>query len=215
VAVLFLQSVRLWFALAVAVIASALADPLLEAASNAGVFGHARYTDYSNLDVLPALAVGLVAIAIHVGLRIRIHIDGDGEMMKDRLRSWDLVLRSRAAVLLPATFAAQVIVLYSMETIEQAIIAGHALGGLIWLGAPPVIALAVHALVCVVVFFITAAVMHELAWATLRVVKIIRAILTRGIDGGVAVPRLRVVLRKQLAPELCTAGERAPPSYAR
>src|SRR5262249_25040176 len=69
-AVFVLRSVRLWFSLAVAVIASAIADPLLEAASNAGIFGNAHYTDHSNLDVLPALAVGLVAVAIHVGLRI-------------------------------------------------------------------------------------------------------------------------------------------------
>ncbi len=212
---LVLRSVRLWFSLAVAVIAAAVADPLLEAVSNAGVFGHGRYTDHSNLDVLPALAVGLAAIAIHVALRIRVHIDGDDGMMSDRLRRWDIALRSRTALLLPATFAAQVFALYSMETVEQTVVAGHALGGLIWLGAPSVIALAVHALACVATFFIATAVMHELAWATLRVVKIIRAILTRAVDGGIVVPRLRIVVRKQLAPELCTAGERAPPSYAR
>lgn len=211
----FVRSVRLWFSLAVAVMSAAVADPLLEAASNAGAFGAGRYTDHSNLDVLPALALGLVALAIHIGLRIRGYLDTDGETMKERLRRWDTVLRSRAAMLLPVTFAAQVLVLYLMETLEQTVVAGHPLGGLIWLGAPVVIALAVHALTCVVAFFFATAVMHELALATLSVVKIIRAILTRDDVATTIVPRLRIVLRKQLAPELPTAGGRAPPSYAR
>lgn len=210
----FLRSVRLWFSLAVAVIAAAVADPLLEAASNAGVFGPGHLTDHSNLDVLPALVVGFVAVAIHVGLRIRVNVDAREERMKERLRTWDRALRSRAALLLPATFAAQVAVLYSMETLEQTAVAGHPLGGLIWLGAPAVIALAVHALACVIAFFFATAVMHELAWATLRVVTIICAILTRNDIAAIIVQRLRVVPRMQLAPELCTAGERAPPSYA-
>jgi len=201
----FLRSVRFWFSLAVAVISAAVADPLLEAASNAGVFGRGNFTDHSNLDVIPALFLGLLAVGVHVALRI------NGGM----LRSWDTALRARAGALLPMTFAAQLGVLYSMETFEQIAVAGHPFGGTIWLGAPAVIALAVHALTCVIAFFVATCVMHEVAWATLRVVRIIRAILTRGVTSGSIVPRLRVVVRKQLAPELCTAGGRAPPSYAR
>lgn len=211
----FIRSVRLWFSLAVAVIAAAVADPLLEAASNAGAFGAGHYTDHSNLDVLPALTVGLIAIAIHLVLRVRAGMDADGETMKDRLRRWDSLLRSRAPMMLLATLATQLSVLFVMETIEQTVVAGHPFGGLIWLGAPAVIAVAVHALTCVVVFFFATGVMHELAWATLRVVKIIRAILTRDDDASIIVTRVRVIPRKQLTPELCTAGVRAPPSYAR
>ena len=201
----FLRSVRFWFSLAVALISAAVADPLLEAASNRGVFGHGTFTDHSNLDVLPALCVGLVAIGVHVALRINSGL----------LRSWDTALRARAGTLLPMTFAAQLIVLYSMETIEQAVVAGHPLGGSIWLGAPAIIALAVHALTCIIAFFIATCVMHELAWATLRVVRIIRAILTRGVANCIVIERRLFIVRKQLAPELCTAGGRAPPSYAR
>ena len=196
---------RFWFSLAVALISAAVADPLLEAASNRGVFGHGTFTDHSNLDVLPALCVGLVAIGVHVALRINSGL----------LRSWDTALRARAGTLLPMTFAAQLIVLYSMETIEQAVVAGHPLGGSIWLGAPAIIALAVHALTCIIAFFIATCVMHELAWATLRVVRIIRAILTRGVANCIVIERRLFIVRKQLAPELCTAGGRAPPSYAR
>lgn len=199
-----IRSVRLWFSLAVAVISAAVADPLLETASNLGVFGRGTFTDHSNLDVVPALCMGLVAIAVHLALRIR-----GGE-----LRRWDTTLRSRAAALLPATFAAQLIALYSMETIEQTVVTGHPIGGCIWLGAPAVIALAVHALTCIIAFFIAMRVMHELAWATLRVVTIIRAILTRNDARGTILRRALIVVRKQLAPELCTAGGRAPPAYA-
>ena len=66
-----LRSVRLWFSVAVAIIAAAVADPILESASNAGLFGHGSFTDHSNLDVLPALCIGLLAVAIHVTLRLR------------------------------------------------------------------------------------------------------------------------------------------------
>ena len=209
----FLRSVRLWFSLAVAVIAATVADPLLEAASNAGVFGSGTFTDHSNLDVLPALGFGIIAVVIHVLLRIRGR-NGNDAMIKECLRRWDVSLRWRAATLLPLTFVAQMLALYSMETIEQIVVAGHPLGGLIWLGAPAAIAVTVHALMCVAAFFVATCVMHEVAWATLRVVTVICAILTRDDIRAFVVPRLRILLRKEQAPELWTAGGRAPPSYA-
>lgn len=200
-----LRSVGLWFSLAVAIISAAVADPLLEGASNAGVFGPGSFTDHSNLDVIPVLCLGLVAIGVHLALRINAGL----------LRSWDTALRARSGFLLPMTFAAQLIVLFSMESIEQIVVLGHPLGGAIWLGAPAIIALTVHAIICAIAFFIATRVMHELAWSALRVVRIIRAILTRAVGSGILVPRIFIVLHKQLEPERCTAGERAPPSYAR
>ncbi len=211
---LLLRSVRLWFSLAVAVIAAAVADPLLEAASNVGVFGAGTFTDHSNLDVFPALAAGAVAVAIHVLLRIHGRNGGDATI-KERLREWDISVRARAAIMLPVTFAAQSVALYSMETIEQIFVAGHPLNGLIWLGAPAVIALTVHALVCIAAFFVATCIMHEVACATLRVVTIMRAILTRDDVRAITVPRSRTLPRELRAPELWTAGGRAPPFYAR
>ena len=64
-------SIRLWYCAATAIIAAAIADPCVEFASNSGWFGPGRFTDRSNLDVVPALLVGLAVIACYVGMRIR------------------------------------------------------------------------------------------------------------------------------------------------
>ena len=42
--------------------AAAIADPLVEFASNAGWFGAGNFTDHSNLDVVPALFAGVALL---------------------------------------------------------------------------------------------------------------------------------------------------------
>jgi hypothetical protein len=209
-----IRSVRVWFALTVAVISAAIANPLVEAASNAGFFGRSTFTDHSNLDVLPALCLGFLALMIHVALRLRLVMVARAQL-KERLREWDVALRSRAPTLVPATFAAQLVVLYAMETIEQIVVTGHPLGGFLWMGAPPLVCLMVHAIACTLLFLLATRVMHEVAWATLRVVTMAGAILTRD-ERTVRVRRVTCeVPLKRLAPALPSVGGRAPPSFLR
>ena len=68
-----IRAIRFWFCLAAAVIAAAIADPVVEFASNHGAFGAGNFTDHSSLDVVPALIAGLIAAALAVGLRVRSH----------------------------------------------------------------------------------------------------------------------------------------------
>src|SRR5208283_1357179 len=51
-------AIQVLFCGTVAILAAALADPLVEFASNAGLFGGGAFTDHSMLDVLPALIAG-------------------------------------------------------------------------------------------------------------------------------------------------------------
>ena len=196
-------SVRFWFALAAAVVAAALADPCIEAISNAGVFGSGRLTDGSNLDVLPALVMGFGLLGVLLVVRVR------GEL----LRASGDALRGGIARLLPAVFAMQLGVLYVMETLEQLAVAGHTMGGTVWLGGPPAFSLAVHALFCAAAAYALASLVHVLARHTVRAIRHMRAIVERCIHGRaptiVRAWEAPVIARS--APVLCRIGNRAPP----
>src|ERR1700694_3279642 len=62
-------TIRFWFCVAVALVALAIADPLTEWASNAGLFGPGNFTDHSNADVVPALFAGFAFFALHLVMR--------------------------------------------------------------------------------------------------------------------------------------------------
>lgn len=196
-------SVRWGFCAALAVIAAAIADPLVEFASNAGWFGRGSFTDHSNLDVLPALVAGVALMVLYLLRKARLIVSGQAF--------------SRGVVpLLPAIFVLQVAALYGMETAEQFIVYGHLLGPAVWLGAPPLVSLAVHAAVCLGVSFWFGRSMRTLATTTLRVIRLIRAIATLAVR-SCAVPARRTFATlcfKDLAPVLCSIGERAPPVVA-
>ncbi|HUA10356.1 MAG TPA: hypothetical protein VMA98_13900 [Candidatus Acidoferrales bacterium] len=196
-------SLRIWFAVAVAVISAAIADPLVEAASNAGWFGSANFTDHSNLDVIPALLSGAILLGIALVLRVR----------RELLRASSEALRTHLARLLPAVFMLQLGVLFAMETIEQTVVAGRALGGSIWLGGPVWFSLSVHALVCVAVAFVLARAVRACARTTVRVIRRLRALALRALHGPAPLALRRHGSRAvdRSAPALRRAGNRAPP----
>ncbi|MHB8145773.1 MAG: hypothetical protein ACYDGM_00735 [Vulcanimicrobiaceae bacterium] len=144
-------SIRCAFVCVVAVLGAAIADPLMECASNAGWFGAGHFTDRSTVDVLPALAVAVFAACMLAGLQI-------AKLVTGRAAGWilasDAVLRKQSLLrALPVAFGLQLAVLYGMETLEQLVVRGHMLGGTIWLGGPAAISLLVHAIVCLCVAF--------------------------------------------------------------
>jgi len=205
-------SIRLWFCLAVAVAAAAIADPLVEWASNAGCFGPGSFTDHSNADVLPAIVVGVGLAAIHVLLRVRAMLSNPAAP-PNLLRLSNVALHGSVARLLPATFALQIFALFSMETVEQHAIYGHGLGGTVWLGGPALVSLATHAAVCAGVFLVAAFSVRSLAAATARV---IRAALSRAAFPAHGAPPIATRDREvsnlaRLRFVLSSIGERAPP----
>lgn len=199
------SNIRLWFAAAVAAVGAACADPLLEFASNAGFFGRGQFTDHSNLDVLPAIIAGTLCAGLYVALRTR-------TMLLD-LRASDRALEGSVLNVQPLAFAMQLLVLFGMETLEQIVVSGHTLGGTVWLGAPPVIALAFHALTCILVAYVGAKAVRSLANAALDVVLLVRALAARPVQppSPIAWRGFDLCASVQFFPVLCRIGERAPP----
>ncbi len=191
---------RLGFCVPVAVIAAAIADPIVEFGSNAGWFGAGSFTDRSNIDVAPALLAGIALLVILVVRGAHAIVSGsaaDGRNLGS----------------LPWIFALQILTLFGMETAEQFVVFGHALGPTIWLGAPPPISLAVHAAVCLAVTYAIVRSRRTLAATTLRVIALIEAIAR--FSARVPLPeftrRFAVACFAILLPVFCTIGERAPP----
>lgn len=187
------------FCLALAVISAAVADPIVEFASNAGWFGAGRFTDHSNLDVVPALLAGLGLLVLYLARRAR-------AILSERS---SLGLR----VLLPSIFSLQILTLYAMETAEQLVVWRHVLGPTVWLGAPLPISIAIHGTICCGVVLAILCSRRTLATTTLRVIRIIQAIATLGIapEKPPAARGISQICFKALVPVLGTIGERAPP----
>jgi hypothetical protein len=185
------------------VLAAAMADPLVESLSNAGWFGPGSFTDHSNLDVLPVLLCGAAFVICYLALRVR----------RELLRASGEALRARVGRLLPYIVAAQLTVLYAMETVEQVVVAGHVMGGTVWLGGPIWFSLGVHALVGTAVAYGLARLACACAQTTLRVLRRFRALATRALHApaplavrgrGTAWIRANSLVR-------CRIGNRAPP----
>ncbi|MBV8343936.1 MAG: hypothetical protein JO190_02955 [Candidatus Eremiobacteraeota bacterium] len=197
------SSIRWGFCAALAVISAAFADPLVEFASNAGWFGRGSFTDHSNLDVVPTLVAGAGLMVLYL------------------VRRAPWVVAGRAfprgvTPLLPTIFLLQILTLYGMETAEQLLVFGHVLGPAVWLGAPPLISLTIHAATCFAVTLWFGRSIRTLAATTLRVIRLIRAIATLAVRSA-GMPARRVFYArpfKELAPVLCSIGERAPPIAA-
>lgn len=193
---------RLGFCVAVGVIAAAIADPIVEYASNAGWFGAGNFTDHSNLDVVPALLAGVALFGLYLFRKAPALVAARGS--------------ERLLGLLPAAFAVQILALYVMETSEQIVVWHHAFGPTVWLGAPAPIGIAIHALMCVGVVLAMRRSRRALAVTTLRVIALIQAIATFPIKLEKPLPAHRAAPLhiKVLLPALSAVGVRAPPVTA-
>jgi hypothetical protein len=186
---------RLWFLVAA-----------VERLSNAGVFGSGRFTDGSNLDVIPAMLTACLIAILAISTRVKIEL----------VRESDRALQGAVSRLLPAVFAAQIATLFTMETLEQLVIAGHPLGGTIWLGGPLAVSLTAHAFACVVVTYGLAAVVNLCAARAVAGIHELRALVVRSIHGEAPLAwrvSERIVFSRA-APALCHIGNRAPPAAA-
>jgi hypothetical protein len=188
------------FCLSIAVISAAIADPVVEFCSNSGLFGPGRFTDRTNLDVIPALAAGVALLALFMVRRAR------------------AILAERALPcgwfsLLPLIFGLQIATLFVMETAEQLVAFGHVIGPMTWLGGPVPASIAVHALVSIAVTVAIARSRRTLAATALRVIRLISALATFPVRGiaPVAARRFVSLSYRKLSPVLCAIGERAPP----
>ncbi|MGA7354667.1 MAG: hypothetical protein WBW76_04465, partial [Candidatus Cybelea sp.] len=194
---------RFGLPMAIAVVAAALADPIVEFASNSGWFGSVSFTDHSNLDILPALLVGVGLLAFYMVRRARAVLAGQ-------------VLQQGVVLSLPAIFALQLLALYVMETAEQLVVWRHLLGQTAWLGGPLPMSLTIHAILCLAVALTIARSKRALAATTLRVMRILAAIVLFAVRATrpILAARFESICFKELLPLLCSIGERAPPAVA-
>lgn len=198
--------IRFWFCIAAAVIAAAVADPLVEGLSNAGFFGPGNFTDHSNLDVLPGIIAGVLLLGISLTLRVR----------RELGRAAGEALRANGMRLLPVILPLQIGVLFTMETTEQLVVSGHTLGGTVWLGGPVWLSLAVHAVTGVLFSALLARLACLCTRTTLRVIRELRALAMRALyePAPLALRRRDASTVRPLAPVLCRIGNRAPPAFA-
>jgi hypothetical protein len=203
------------FCLDAAIAAAAVIDPILESLSNKGVFGAGHYTDRSNLDVVPALCVALalsLVVAIGIARRVLARNCYAPEWLRLSATALeDLALRP----LLPAVFILQIAALFTMETIEQVAVAGHPLGGAVWLGGPVAISLALHAIGSV---FVTWTIARILQWSgqTLADVVVFVRRLIQTLRAGDVKPLTRIAKAPSLRflePVLARLKGRAPPYH--
>jgi hypothetical protein len=208
------MSYRVWFCGAVAIIAAGLANPCVEFASNAGWLGRGDFTDHSNLDVIPTLGVGLAFSALIILRRIsQLAFPGRAQRLQAWLRLSSHLLRMRnVAPFMPAAFVMQMLVLFSMESVEQEVVHGHVLGGMLWLGGPVAASLAFHALFCVATAYALTKALHGFARNAVRLARLIHATLISAGDVATILLCADQTSPTRPLPLHCGIGERAPPS---
>lgn len=144
----FAPLARLPFLLAVALVAAALGDTVVETIANSGILG-AGFADDNHASVVPTLLLGGV-LALEVARRRCAEMlrRGAGGVRTD----WviELARRYTPGSLprdLTIVFALQLFAVFLMENAEQLAFGGKLLGGTAWLGGPIVFSLLAHALI--------------------------------------------------------------------
>jgi hypothetical protein len=134
--------------LAIALVAAAIGDPLVETIANSGLFGRA-FVDRDQQSVVPVLVAGVLLGLLLLVARFRYAAALAGPQSRDWLREVvaQLSTTSSSRTVAPI-FAAQLAVVYAMESCEHALGAGAAIVGLSWLGAPVAFSLLLHLGVC-------------------------------------------------------------------
>ncbi len=207
---------RLPFLLAVALIAAAIGDPLVETISNAGAFGRG-YADNNHASVVPALVAGAgLALLVIAGRCVSLLRHGSALRRGDWLVDGVACLARQSPLRdVPLVLALQFAALFTMESVEQLAFGGRLLGGSAWLGGPVAFSLIAHAALGSGCTLLLAALARSiLATFTSFVRDAIESILfSLARDGerafirrreGAALPRLQ-------APYVGQLGGRAPP----
>jgi hypothetical protein len=138
-------SVSRWpYVAAVALIAATVSDLLVEAIANSGAFGGA-YFDRDDSSIVPSLFVAMILAAGVIGG----HMSAACTRSRARRRDWLAnvardVARHAPLRHLHVVVALQFAALYTMESAEQQLARGHLAAGLLWLGGPPLISIAIH-----------------------------------------------------------------------
>jgi hypothetical protein len=205
---------RLSLVLMVALAAAALGDTIVEWSANAGLFG-AGYSDSDQRSVVPALVcAGVIGLQLVIA-RVVAMLRG-----KTPASARDVVLAtasrlSRRSLLrdLPAICFVQLAGVYAMESAEAALRVGTVASGLGWLGGPVIVALAFHAVVCVLCILGVGALLRALVGMCASIVLRVLAVAydIEPSAPGVVSLRARPLPRAAACASVRQRGKRAPP----
>jgi hypothetical protein len=206
---------RFPFLIAAALIAAAIADPVVESISNTGVFG-GGYDDNNHLGVVPTLLAGLLLAAEMLVMRF---IEIVRRSANRSHRSLIDVARGFAARPIardfPCVFAVQLLALVALESSEQLIAGGELLGGTAWLGGPIVFSLLMHGLIgagCTLALGVCMrSILQAFASIVLTVIRFTWLAIARTAGSGLDLDRQDTVCWRAQAPHVCRIGGRAPP----
>ena len=134
---------RLPFLIAVALIAAAIGDPLVETISNSGALGHG-YSDNNHLSVIPTLIAG-ASLALLLLFRRCLELLRQPTVHRNWLIEMAREISARSPVAdVPYVIVLQFAALFAMENAEQLFFSGTLDGGTVWLGGPIWFSLLVH-----------------------------------------------------------------------
>ena len=192
--------------IAAALLAAGVGDPLVERLGNAGLFGPG-YRDVTQAGAVPAIACALLVVAQIAALRA---LRGG----RDVVSGFSSRRPGREAV---AAFVLQLLFVYAIEGGEAVFAGGKAPGTLSWLGAPPLVALAIYAVLALVMTLAVAALARVLTASFTALIRVAIAVVRlRGARDGAAahVVLRRAPLRARSGSFVRRTGERGPPLLA-
>jgi len=207
---------RLPFLLAVAIVAAALGDPLVESVSNSGIFGFG-YNDNNHQSVIPAFVAGVMVVFVIIAARCWSVVRGGSALRRGDwlLQSANRFSQPSAPIDLPLVLAAQLAALFAMESAEQLFFGGKLLGGAAWLGGPIAFSLATHALIgasCTLLFLALMRSIHRAVVSLVcRTIETILCLLARCLARLVVEVRSDAARPHLQAPPVRQIGGRAPP----
>jgi len=208
---------RFPFLLAVALVAAAVGDALVETISNSGVLG-SGYNDNNHLSVIPALVAGVLLALIVVSARTFALFRRGSALRRDWLiESAYSLARESPLRDIPLVLGLQFAALFTMESIEQLAFGGRLLGGTVWLGGPLAFSLLTHALLGSAFTLLLAALVRAILATVASLVRdAIEAILfslSRGCRRSFVKRDPDATLPRAQAPHLRQLGGRAPPAH--
>jgi hypothetical protein len=204
---------------AVALIAAALGDFSVESISNSGLVGAGPHDD-DQWNVGPTLGLGiLVALAAVLVSFVKAYRRG-AQPRTSTQADWLLdvgtrLLKRSTIADFPALYATQLLVLFSIESVEQVAMNGKLSGGTVWLGGPVLFSLSLHALIGLTCRFLIGRSMRTiLAGLSVLVCEVVAFVSAcEGQEQGAPFGRLDIAPRTRLqSPPVSQVGGRAPPT---
>jgi hypothetical protein len=207
---------RFPFLLAVALVAAAAGDALVETISDSGILGPG-YNDNNHLSVIPALVAGALLGLIVISVRTFSLFRRGSALRRDWLLEGATNLARESPLRdIPIVLGLQSAALFAMESIEQLAFGGKLLGGIVWLGGPVAFSLITHALLGSAFTLLLAALVRAILATVASLVRdAIDAILfSLSRDGRRAFVKrdADAALPRAQAPHLRQLGGRAPPA---